>query len=147
MTNAHVVSNANRVLITRRVHPEAPGPPSTLPMTVILPFWRLKMRRPLVSGIGIWRRPCVGKPSQGNGYPVGGDRISVTRGVVSRIDFRPYAHFASTRILSSRSTLRSTRAIGWTGPSGRQGRGSCLSGTAAGRQHGYMIPTPVIKRF
>ncbi|MEZ5431637.1 MAG: serine protease [Verrucomicrobiales bacterium] len=28
------------------------------------------------------------------GYPIGGDRISVTRGVVSRIDFRPYSHSA-----------------------------------------------------
>ncbi|NBV87229.1 MAG: serine protease, partial [Verrucomicrobia bacterium] len=26
------------------------------------------------------------------GYPIGGERLSVTRGVVSRIDFRPYAH-------------------------------------------------------
>ncbi|MEM7018147.1 MAG: trypsin-like peptidase domain-containing protein, partial [Pseudomonadota bacterium] len=28
------------------------------------------------------------------GYPIGGERISVTRGVVSRIDFRTYSHSA-----------------------------------------------------
>ncbi|MEM9080926.1 MAG: hypothetical protein AAGC74_09575, partial [Verrucomicrobiota bacterium] len=30
------------------------------------------------------------------GYPIGGDRLSVSRGIVSRIDFRPYSHSPPT---------------------------------------------------
>ena len=48
--------------------------------------------------------PALESQVRAIGYPVGGDRISVTRGVVSRIDFRPYA---STSVGDAKNSAQS----------------------------------------
>lgn len=84
------------------------------------------------------------------GYPIGGERLSVTRGVVSRIDFRPYAHSG----IDSHLTIQIDAAINpgnSGGPVLQKGRvvGVAFQGFSGdvAQNVGYMIPTPVIRRF
>ena len=82
------------------------------------------------------------------GYPVGGDRLSVTRGIVSRIDFRPYAHSRS----DSHLIIQVDAAInpGNSGGPAIQDEkviGVAFQGLTQADNTGYIIPTPVINRF
>ncbi len=84
------------------------------------------------------------------GYPIGGDRLSVTRGVVSRIDFQPYSHSG----VDSHLTIQIDAAINpgnSGGPVLQDGKvvGVAFQGYsgAVAQNVGYMIPTPVIRRF
>ena len=84
------------------------------------------------------------------GYPIGGDRLSVTRGIVSRIDFRSYAH----SFVDSHLTIQIDAAINpgnSGGPVLQNGKvvGVAFQGFSGdvAQNVGYMIPTPVVKRF
>ena len=84
------------------------------------------------------------------GYPIGGERVSVTRGVVSRIDFQSYSHSGIDQHLaiqvdaainpgnSGGPVLQNNKVVGVA----FQG----YSGSVA-QNVGYMIPVPVINRF
>jgi S1-C subfamily serine protease len=84
------------------------------------------------------------------GYPIGGERLSVTRGVVSRVDFRSYVHSA----VDSHLTIQIDAAINpgnSGGPVLQKGKvvGVAFQGFSGdvAQNVGYMIPTPVIRRF
>lgn len=82
------------------------------------------------------------------GYPTGGDRISVTRGVVSRIDYSGYSHSGVDQHL----VLQVDAAIN-PGNSGgpilfdRRVVGLAFQGLAWAENIGYAIPLPVIRHF
>ena len=82
------------------------------------------------------------------GYPIGGDRLSVTRGIVSRIDTIPYAHPLNV----SHLTVQVDAAINpgnSGGPvlMGDKVVGVAFQGLQQANSTGYMIPLPVIQRF
>jgi S1-C subfamily serine protease len=84
------------------------------------------------------------------GYPIGGDRLSVTRGIVSRVDFRTYSH----SVMDSHLTIQIDAAINpgnSGGPVMQQGKvvGVAFQGFSGdvAQNVGYMIPTPVIRHF
>lgn len=82
------------------------------------------------------------------GYPLGGDRLSVTRGVVSRIDYSTYAHSGVDQHL----VLQVDAAINpgnSGGPIIYRGKAVALAfqGIAWAENIGYGIPVPVIRRF
>jgi hypothetical protein len=84
------------------------------------------------------------------GYPIGGERMSVTTGIVSRIDFQLYTHSSidshlaiqiSAQINPGNSggpVMQNARVVGvaFQGYSGDVAQGVA-----------YMVPTPVIRRF
>uniref|UniRef100_A0A7N0V3P7 Protease Do-like PDZ domain-containing protein n=1 Tax=Kalanchoe fedtschenkoi TaxID=63787 RepID=A0A7N0V3P7_KALFE len=84
------------------------------------------------------------------GYPIGGDTISVTSGVVSRIEMLSYVH-GSTELLG----LQIDAAInsGNSGGPAFNDKGDCVGIAFQSLKHddaeniGYVIPTPVIKHF
>uniref|UniRef100_A0A2P2MRQ1 Protease Do-like 9 n=1 Tax=Rhizophora mucronata TaxID=61149 RepID=A0A2P2MRQ1_RHIMU len=84
------------------------------------------------------------------GYPIGGDTISVTSGVVSRIEILSYVH-GSTELLG----LQIDAAInsGNSGGPAFNDRGKCVGIAFQSLKHedveniGYVIPTPVIIHF
>ncbi|KNA08609.1 hypothetical protein SOVF_161090 [Spinacia oleracea] len=84
------------------------------------------------------------------GYPIGGDTISVTSGVVSRIEILSYVH-GSTELLG----LQIDAAInsGNSGGPAFNDKGSCVGIAFQSLKHedaeniGYVIPTPVITHF
>ncbi|MDO5470611.1 MAG: trypsin-like peptidase domain-containing protein, partial [Akkermansia sp.] len=82
------------------------------------------------------------------GYPIGGNRLSVTRGIVSRIDTTVYAHPRNV----SHLTVQVDAAINpgnSGGPvlMGDKVVGVAFQGLLEANSTGYMIPMPVIKRF
>ncbi|KAK1359696.1 putative peptidase Do [Heracleum sosnowskyi] len=84
------------------------------------------------------------------GYPIGGDTISVTSGVVSRIEILSYVH-GSTELVG----LQIDAAInsGNSGGPAFNDRGACVGIAFQSLKHddaeniGYVIPTPVIRHF
>ncbi|KAF8005978.1 hypothetical protein BT93_K0303 [Corymbia citriodora subsp. variegata] len=84
------------------------------------------------------------------GYPVGGDTVSVTSGVVSRIEILSYVH-GSTELLG----LQIDAAInsGNSGGPAFNNKGNCVGIAFQSLKHedaeniGYVIPTPVIMHF
>jgi S1-C subfamily serine protease len=82
------------------------------------------------------------------GYPIGGSRMSVTRGIVSRVEFNTYSHSS----LDSHLTIQIDAAInpGNSGGPVMQGGkvvGVAFQGLTVAQNTGYMIPTPVVRRF
>ncbi|KAG9448759.1 hypothetical protein H6P81_008724 [Aristolochia fimbriata] len=84
------------------------------------------------------------------GYPIGGDTISVTSGVVSRMEILSYVH-GSTELLG----LQIDAAInsGNSGGPAFNDKGKCVGIAFQSLKHedveniGYVIPTPVITHF
>lgn len=153
LTNAHVVSNATKLVIRSSNDPE-PHPArivfiahdcdlAILEAEDAKHFEHLK---PLSLG-GI---PKLNTEVIAVGYPIGGDRISVTRGVVSRIDFRQYSHSG----VDSHLAIQVDAAINpgnSGGPVVQDGKvvGVAFQGYSGNvaQNVGYMIPVPVIERF
>ena len=82
------------------------------------------------------------------GYPVGGSKISITEGVVSRIELHDYVHSGADRHL----TIQVDAAINPGNSGGPVVQGDKVVGVAFQTQFfsqniGYMIPTPVIRHF
>jgi len=154
LTNAHVVSNATRLII-RRVDDAKPHLAklefiahdcdlALLSLIDPTPFDGVEPL-PLEDGL-----PLLDSEVVAVGYPVGGDRISVTRGVVSRIDFRPYSHSGVDQHLA----IQVDAAINpgnSGGPVMQDGKviGVAFQGYsgAVAQNVGYIIPGPVVARF
>lgn len=82
------------------------------------------------------------------GYPIGGARLSVTRGIVSRIENTTYSHPRNAAHL----TVQVDAAINpgnSGGPvfKGKEVIGVAFQGLNNANSTGYIIPAPVIKRF
>ncbi len=153
ITNAHVVANATRLRIRL---PSDPRPYEArvvhvahdcdLAMVELLNPQAVENLTPLtLSGI-----PQLDTEVVAIGYPVGGERMSVTRGIVSRIDFRTYAHSS----IDAHLAIQVDAAINpgnSGGPVLQNGKvvGVAFQGIngAAAQNVGYMIPVPVIQRF
>ena len=153
MTNAHVIANSRYVTVERD------GDPNKYPakvqfiandcdlavITVPAPDF-FKNMLPLQFG-GI---PTLESTVPAYGYPIGGERMSVTTGIVSRVDFQLYTHSSVDQHLaiqisaqinpgnSGGPVMQDTKVVGvaFQGYSGDVAQGVA-----------YMIPTPVIKRF
>ena len=84
------------------------------------------------------------------GYPIGGERMSVTNGIVSRIDFQTYSHSGVDQHLA----IQTSAAINpgnSGGPVLQDGKvvGVAFQGYGGdvAQNIGYMIPTPVVLHF
>ncbi|XP_057952959.1 protease Do-like 9 [Malania oleifera] len=84
------------------------------------------------------------------GYPIGGDTISVTSGVVSRIEILSYVH-GSTELLGVQ--IDAAINSGNSGGPAFNDKGNCVGIAFQSLKHedveniGYVIPTPVIMHF
>ncbi len=151
LTNAHVVSNARRLLITVHGSPvkypakvEHIAHDSDLALLSVEDFTDFESFPRFEFG----EVPALESQVRVIGYPIGGDRLSVTRGVVSRIDFQPYSH---SRI-DSHLVVQIDAAINpgnSGGPVLQDGKvvGVAFQGMRQADNTGYIIPTPVIRRF
>lgn len=152
VTNAHVVSNARFITVTRegvnhpfRARAEFIGHDCDLAMIAVEDpaFFEGTRPRP-------WRRSPLESAVSVYGYPLGGERISVTRGIVSRIDSELYTHSG----VDSHLAIQIDAAINpgnSGGPVLQDGKvvGVAFQGYSGdvAQNVGFMIPTPVIKRF
>src|SRR3954454_103173 len=153
MTNAHVVANSRYITVERD------GDPNKYPAQVqfiandcdlaliTVPAKDFfKNMVPLKFG-GI---PALESTVSAYGYPIGGERMSVTTGIVSRIDFQLYTHSSVDQHLAIQISAQINPGNSG-GPVMQDGKvvGVAFQGYSGDIAQGvaYMIPTPVIRRF
>lgn len=153
MTNAHVVSNARYLTVERD------GDPNKYPATVLFVAHDCDLALLKVASADFFKNmspltfggiPELESVVSAYGYPLGGERMSVTTGIVSRIDFQLYTHSSIDQHLaiqisaqinpgnSGGPVMQNAKVVGvaFQGYSGDVAQGVA-----------YMIPTPVIQRF
>lgn len=153
MTNAHVVSNSRKIWITR----EGDSTRYVAKILYIAHDSDLAVLRPLNPDFFKGMQPLEfnGIPEIESsvmvyGYPIGGDRASVTRGIVSRVDFQEYSHSGA----DSHLVIQIDAAINPGNSGGPVIQDGKVAGVAfqgysgdVAQSTGYMIPSTVIKRF
>jgi S1-C subfamily serine protease len=153
MTNAHVVSNARFLAVSKEGDPK-PYPARVIHIAHDCDLALLTVENPNffknTAALEFGGIPAIESTVSVYGYPIGGDRLSVTRGVVSRIDFQTYSHSG----VDSHLTVQIDAAINpgnSGGPVLQEGKvvGVAFQGYSGdvAQNVGYMIPTPVIHRF
>ena len=91
--------------------------------------------------------PSLGDRVAALGFPIGGDRLSITQGIVSRIEMYPYAH--SQRNLLAVQIDAAINAGNSGGPVVKDGTivGIAFEAMDEAENVGYMIGAPVVKHF
>lgn len=153
MTNAHVVSNSRYLTVERD------GDPNKYPARVLFvahdcdlalievasPEFAKNMTTLSFGGI-----PELESTVSAYGYPIGGQRMSVTTGIVSRVDFQLYTHSSIDQHLAIQISAQINPGNSG-GPVMQNGKvvGVAFQGYSGDVAQGvaYMIPTPVINRF
>ena len=153
MTNAHVVANSRYITVERD------GDPNKYPATVQFIANDCDLALITVPAPDFFKNmlpvkfgaiPALESTVSAYGYPIGGERMSVTTGIVSRIDFQLYTHSSIDQHLaiqisaqinpgnSGGPVMQDAKVVGvaFQGYSGDVAQGVA-----------YMIPTPVINRF
>ena len=151
LTNAHVVSDKRRLLVTRRGSSQKHvARVRHIAHDCDLALIELQDFRPFeeLPYLDIGGMPKLESRVSAIGYPVGGERLSVTQGVVSRIDFSSYSHSRA----DSHLVIQIDAAINpgnSGGPVVQDGKvvGVAFQGNTQADNVGYIIPTPVVKRF
>lgn len=153
LTNAHVVSNARFITLSRErlshpytAHVEFIAHDCDLALlTVDDPAFFNGTQSLELGGV-----PRIESGVSVYGYPLGGERLSVTRGIVSKVDFDLYTHSG----VDSHLVIQIDAAINpgnSGGPVLQSGKvvGVAFQGYngAEAQNIGFMIPTPVIGRF
>src|SRR5216110_1996353 len=153
LTNAHVVSNSRYLTVERE------GDPNKYPATVQFVAHDCDLALITVSAPDFFKNmlplkfggiSALESTVSAYGYPIGGERMSVTTGIISRIDFQLYTHSSIDQHLaiqisaqinpgnSGGPVMQNAKVVGvaFQGYSGDVAQGVA-----------YMIPTPVINRF
>ena len=153
MTNAHVVSNSRYLTVERD------GDPNKYPATVLFVAHDCDLALLKVASADFFKNmvpltlggiPELESTVSAYGYPLGGERMSVTTGIVSRIDFNLYTHSS----IDSHLTVQISAQINPGNSGGPVMQDAKVVGVAFQGYSGdvaqgvaYMIPTPVIRRF
>src|SRR5438128_2218151 len=153
MTNAHVVANSRYITVERD------GDPNKYPATVQFIANDCDLALITVSAPDFFKNmlplkfggiPALESTVSAYGYPIGGERMSVTTGIVSRVDFQLYTHSSVDQHL----TIQISAQINPGNSGGPVMQDAKVVGVAFQGYSGdvaqgvaYMIPTPVINRF
>src|SRR6266403_515196 len=153
LTNAHVVSNSRYLTVERE------GDPNKYPATVQFVAHDCDLALITVSAPDFFKNmlplkfggiPALESTVSAYGYPIGGERMSVTTGIVSRIDFQLYTHSSIDQHLAVQISAQINPGNSG-GPVMQDGKvaGVAFQGYSGDVAQGvaYMIPTPVINRF
>ena len=153
LTNAHVISNARYLTVERDGDPnkylakvQFVAHDCDLALITVESPEFFKGMIPLQFG-GI---PELETVVSAYGFPIGGERMSVTTGIVSRIDFQLYTHSSIDQHLAVQISAQINPGNSG-GPVMQNGKvvGVAFQGYSGDVAQGvaYMIPTPVIQRF
>src|SRR5437868_7488232 len=153
MTNAHVVSNSRYLTVERE------GDPNKYPARVVFVAHDCDLALITVDSPEFFKNmvplkfggiPELESTVSAYGYPIGGERMSVTAGIVSRIDFQLYTHSSIDSHLAIQISAQINPGNSG-GPVMQNGKviGVAFQGYSGDVAQGvaYMIPTPVIRRF
>ena len=153
MTNAHVVSNSRYLTVERE------GDPNKYPATVLFVAHDCDLALIKVPSPDFYKNmaplsfggiPELESTVSAYGYPIGGQRMSVTTGIVSRVDFQTYSHSSIDSHLAIQISAQINPGNSG-GPVMQNGKvvGVAFQGYSGDVAQGvaYMIPTPVVNRF
>ncbi|KAL2335785.1 hypothetical protein Fmac_016998 [Flemingia macrophylla] len=150
LTNAHVVADHSFVLVRKHGYPtkyrakvKAVGHECDLAILVIEneEFWDGMI--PLELGDVPFLQEAVAVV----GYPQGGDNISVTKGVVSRVEPTQYVHGASQLMAIQIDAAINPGNSGGPAIMSNKVAGVAFQNLSGAENIGYIIPVPVIKHF
>jgi S1-C subfamily serine protease len=151
MTNAHVVSWAREIIVRRYQDPrpylaavEYVGHDCDLAVLKVADGRFFEDLEALEFG----ELPKVRSAVVTYGYPAGGEQISYTRGVVSRIELETYSHIGNRHLLSAQ-TDAAINPGNSGGPVIQDQRvvGVAFQGVPGLENTGFFIPPPVIEHF
>lgn len=153
MTNAHVVSNSRYLTVERD------GDPNKYPAKVLFVAHDCDLALITVNAPNFFKDmlplklggiPALESTVSAYGYPIGGERMSVTTGIVSRIDFQLYTHSSVDQHLAIQISAQINPGNSG-GPVMQNAKvmGVAFQGYSGDVAQGvaYMVPTPVIRRF
>jgi S1-C subfamily serine protease len=150
LTNAHVVSNATFVQVRRYgdsekatarvLHVSDEADLALLAADEASFFDRIT---PLEMGV----LPELRQEVMVVGFPVGGDTLSVTRGVVSRIEHQTYVHSHLSLLAGQIDSAVNPGNSGGPVIANGQVVGVTMQSYDAADNIAYMVPAPVVKRF
>jgi len=151
LTNAHVIADARQILVRRpdQANPyvatvETEGDDCDLAvLRVADPAFGVGLR-PLAFG----SVPRAGSRVLTYGFPLGGQDVSSTAGIVSRIESRPYVHSGA----DSHLVVQTDAAINpgnSGGPVVQDGKvvGVAFQGYPGAENMGFFIPIPIVRHF
>jgi S1-C subfamily serine protease len=151
ITNAHVVSWGRQIIVRRYQDPrpyvaevQYVGHDCDLAVLTVADASFFENLEPLELG----DLPKVRSTVITYGYPAGGEEISYTRGVVSRIEMEPYSHTGNRQFLSVQ-TDAAINPGNSGGPVIQDGRvvGVAFQNIPQLQGTGFFIPVPVIEHF
>lgn len=150
LTNAHVVEDHTFIEVRRYGHArkfvaevEGLGQDCDLALLTVDEEEMFHGTRPLEVG----KIPVLGDRVSVLGFPIGGERLSVTEGVVSRIEMTTYAQ--TERSLLSVQIDAAINAGNSGGPVVKDGTlaGIAFQALEEAENIGYIIPAPVVQHF
>ncbi|MED6183275.1 Protease Do-like 10, mitochondrial [Stylosanthes scabra] len=150
LTNAHVIADHSFVLVRKHGSPakyraevKAVGHECDLAILTVESeeFW--DGMNPLELG----EIPLLQEAVAVVGYPQGGDNISVTKGVVSRVEPTQYVHGASQLMAIQIDAAINPGNSGGPAIMGNKVAGVAFQNLSGAENIGYIIPVPVIKHF
>ena len=149
LTNAHVVSWAKEILVRRHQRPRSYAARVHF-IAHDADLAVLEVDDPeLFAGIEPLRLgglPEVRSTVTTVGYPAGGDQISFTRGVVSRIESQPYSHIGNRSFLAVQTDAAiNPGSSGGPVMQGEQVVGVAFQNRTRLENTGYFIPTPIVR--
>ncbi len=151
LTNAHVIADARQILVRR---PDQANPYEATLDTVgnDCDLAVLRVADPAFSR-GLRPLPFGSVPEAGSsvltyGFPLGGQDVSSTAGIVSRIESRPYVHSGA----DSHLVVQTDAAINpgnSGGPVVQDGKvvGVAFQGFPGAENMGFFIPIPIVRHF
>ncbi|KAJ7973654.1 Protease Do-like [Quillaja saponaria] len=150
LTNAHVVADHTFVLVRKHGSPtkyraeiKAVGHECDLAILIVEneEFWKG------MSFLELGDIPFLQEAVAVVGYPQGGDNISVTKGVVSRVEPTQYVHGASQLMAIQIDAAINPGNSGGPAIMGNKVAGVAFQNLSGAENIGYIIPVPVIMRF
>ncbi len=152
MTNAHVVANAERINISPYADSRLiPARVKYVAHDADLALLEIEDKH-VFADVPCLRfskqMPHLEDTVRAIGYPIGGKRLSVTRGIISRIDTVPYSHPRNEAHLAVQiDAAINPGNSGGPVLMGDEVVGVAFQGLLEANSTGYMIPLPVVQRF
>ncbi|CAN1162612.1 Protease Do-like 10, mitochondrial [Linum perenne] len=150
LTNAHVVADHTFVMVRKH------GSPTKYKAQVQVVGHECDLAVLLVENDEFWEGmtslelgevPCLQESVAVVGYPQGGDNISVTKGIVSRVEPTQYVHSATNLMAIQIDAAINPGNSGGPAIMGEKVVGVAFQNLSGAENIGYIIPVPIIRSF
>lgn len=151
LTNAHVIANATYITVLR----DGDSKPEPAYVTFVAHDADLAILTTVnpkffeaVVPMQLGRMPRLRSPVATIGFPTGGEQLSITEGIVSRVSYRRYVHHGeASHLLVQVDSAINPGNSGGPVVQGRQVVGVAFQTFTRAENTGYIIPTVVVDRF